>query len=172
MADSILDSILDIKLMNYLGKQYPVVVMEDINDSIEFCNDHFQITVKEGRLDFHHQLLIDHWYYEEANRIFVPILSEMIYKAVFSNSVIPKLQISKMDSRWGACAPAKEKIIINVNLVQTPRECIEYIILHEILHFKYPQHDLPFYSTLSRIMPDWKKRSSELDNDYSFVLKQ
>ena len=70
---------------------------------------------------------------------------------------IPEIKIRKMTSRWGSCAVNKKKITLNLSLVFVSREFTEYVVLHELLHFRYPGHNKEFYLAMSRYMPRWKE---------------
>jgi predicted metal-dependent hydrolase len=56
-------------------------------------------------------------------------------------------------------------IVLNSELIKTPKHCIDYVVLHELIHFKYKNHDNKFYAFLTSLMPDWKKRKKILDED-------
>jgi predicted metal-dependent hydrolase len=52
---------------------------------------------------------------------------------------------------------------LNIRLVQAPRACIEYVVIHELCHTAHRDHDRRFYETLEALMPDWKKRKQRLE---------
>ena len=67
-----------------------------------------------------------------------------------------------MTSRWGSCIPSKKRICFNLQLADKPQCCLEYVILHELLHLRHPGHGPDFKNDLSRYMPEWKKYVSLL----------
>ena len=73
-----------------------------------------------------------------------------------------KLQIRRMTSRWGSCIPSKGKITLNSRLIEAPGEAVDYVVLHELAHMKYPHHQKSFYDFIARFMPDWKERRDML----------
>lgn len=75
----------------------------------------------------------------------------------------PRVKIKTMDSRWGSCIPSKGIIALNSRLIEYPRECIEYVVLHEFCHFIYPDHSKNFYALVASFMPDWKARKKAME---------
>lgn len=70
----------------------------------------------------------------------------------------PQIKVRDMKSRWGSCTPAKQSITLNRKLIHYPLEFIEYVILHEFVHFIQPNHSKAFYHIIENYMPDYKKR--------------
>lgn len=67
-----------------------------------------------------------------------------------------------MTSRWGSCVTSTGRICFNLQLVDKPIECIEYVILHELVHLKIKGHGADFKNEISRYMPNWKEISNLL----------
>ena len=76
---------------------------------------------------------------------------------------MPIVRIRDMDTRWGSCLVKKGIITLNKRLLEAPRNCIEYVVMHEFCHFIHPNHSKHFYGFLSMLMPDWKERKELLD---------
>ena len=83
---------------------------------------------------------------------------------------MPIIEIRDMKTRWGSCIPANKKVIFNLKLIKTPICCIEYVVLHELAHFKYSNHSKSFYNFITIFMPDWKERKKILDEEYMGVI--
>ena len=62
-----------------------------------------------------------------------------------------------MTSRWGSCIPSKKRLCFNLQLFDKPEICLEYVILHELLHLKHPGHGPEFKADLDRFMPEWRQ---------------
>lgn len=75
----------------------------------------------------------------------------------------PRLRLREMKSRWGSCLVYKQTITLNTRLLTCSRECIEYVVLHELCHFVHPNHSPRFYALLASFLPDWKARRQELN---------
>ena len=63
----------------------------------------------------------------------------------------------------GSCQPKRGIITLNSQLIKVPRNCIEYVVLHEFAHYIHPNHSRQFWDFVTMMMPDWKERKKELD---------
>lgn len=79
----------------------------------------------------------------------------------------PRIRIREMKTRWGSCIPSKGVITLNKLLAALPRECAEYVVVHEFCHFFEQNHSPRFYGWVERFMPDWRDRRNRLKD---FVL--
>lgn len=73
--------------------------------------------------------------------------------------------IRSMKARWGSCLRDRGMLLLNLELVKAPIHCIDYVVLHELLHFMCPRHDSKFYSYITVFMPDWVQRKEILDEE-------
>ena len=98
--------------------------------------------------------------------LFTEILDEF-YPAFIPYGVKkPKLRIRTMKSCWGSCLVNKGIITLNRKLLMQPRECIEYVVVHELCHFIHPNHSKEFYKFMEQFMPDWKERKGRLNGRF------
>ena len=98
--------------------------------------------------------LYENWLYEQAQIIFKDKINE------FSEvvEVNPKdWHIKKLKNRWGSVTKSK-KIILNVNMIKTPENIIDYIIIHELCHLKIEGHSHNFWNLLHKFVPDYNER--------------
>jgi predicted metal-dependent hydrolase len=77
----------------------------------------------------------------------------------------PSVNMSVMKARWGSALTEKKVILLNTELIKEPKHCIDYVVLHELIHFKYNDHSDNFYKMLYSLMPDWEKRKAILDEE-------
>ncbi|MDI3478706.1 MAG: hypothetical protein PWQ59_2231 [Thermoanaerobacterium sp.] len=91
---------------------------------------------------------------------------DKLYMAIEKYGIkMSDIQIRTMKARWGSCIRDKNIIILNYELIKAPKFCIDYVVLHELIHFKYKNHDSNFYAFLTALMPDWKQRKEILDEE-------
>lgn len=74
-----------------------------------------------------------------------------------------KWEIRKMKTQWGSCSPEKNRIILNFELAKQPYHSLEYIVVHELLHFKVPEHNADFFKLLDSKLPSWRTLREELN---------
>lgn len=93
---------------------------------------------------------------------------EQWYPAVAAYGVpMPHVTVRRMRSRYGSCSVGRGRITLAAILLEVPRECAEYVVLHELTHFLYPNHGKEFYRFIERHMPDWKQRERTLKRGHS-----
>jgi len=71
--------------------------------------------------------------------------------------------IRRMKTRWGTCNHKKKNILFNLELAKKPERCIEYVVLHELLHLIEEKHSDKFIALLNKYMPKWKNEKEELN---------
>ncbi len=99
---------------------------------------------------------------QEALDYLMPMVDKW-YPAVECRGVAyPHVTIRAMTTRFGTCSVNRGRITLNSVLLKVPRECAEYVVLHELTHFLYPNHSSQFYAYIEGYMPDWKEREVRL----------
>ena len=71
--------------------------------------------------------------------------------------------VQRMKTKWGSCNPHARTIRLNTELAKKPRECLEYIIVHELIHFLEPTHNARFIALMNQFMPKWQSRRQRLN---------
>lgn len=83
----------------------------------------------------------------------------------------PPLNLVEMEKRWGSCA-TDGTVRLNPFLIKAPRECIDYVILHELCHLEEHNHSPRFYGLLDRMMPRWQEYKTRLDGMAEVLLNE
>lgn len=78
------------------------------------------------------------------------------------------VQIRNMTSRWGTCNTRTRGILLNLQLAKQPPVCLDYVIVHELSHLRYPGHGPDFWDFVTRVFPDWKAVRKQL-NEHTFL---
>ncbi len=107
--------------------------------------------------------LIEKYMEQKREQVYHEIL-ENLYPSFRNYGIsMPELRIELMPKRWGSCSVSRGIIRLHDRLVEMPRPCVEYVVMHELCHLVYPDHSKEFYTLLTVKMPDWKQRQKMLD---------
>lgn len=106
------------------------------------------------------QIILNAWYRAELKKLIVPIMEK--WEKELGVSVF-EWQIKQMKTRWGSCNIEKKRILINLELAKKPLHCLEYIVVHEMLHLLERHHNERFMSLMEKYIPQWKFYKEELN---------
>lgn len=150
----------------YLGKQYRLRVQPvEEKETVKYFRGFIYIFVKDTNNLSRKAKLMDRWYREKARKIFYESLNKMFPFVQKYGVDKPFVDLRTMKARWGSALIDKNTILLNTELIKAPKYCIDYVILHELIHFKYNDHSENFYKMLYALMPDWEKRKEILDEE-------
>ena len=145
----------------YLGRQYKLVVRKGKSDSVSLQKGRITIVTSSATDNkTRNKKLLNAWYSERAKQVFAERYKEMLKK--FSYDFTPKLDIRKMDKRWGSFL-AKKKVLLNPELIKASKECIDYVITHELCHMKHHNHSQAYFRFLNSKFPNWEKTKEKLE---------
>jgi len=75
----------------------------------------------------------------------------------------PRVHVQHMKTKWGSCSPARRSIRLNTELAKKPPGCLEYIVVHELVHLLEPTHNERFKALMRAFLPEWEDRRRELN---------
>lgn len=134
----------------YLRRQYLLKVTLSEKNEVKYRGRYIEVlTDHKSKAK---ELLLQ-WYRKKAAIKFIEIAEPLIQKFKKYKVEPSSLQLREMPTRWGSCTP-KGKIILNSELIQAPKACIEYVILHELCHLIHPNHTQKFFDLQKIVMPD------------------
>ncbi|NMA70066.1 MAG: M48 family metallopeptidase [Desulfitobacterium sp.] len=149
----------------YLGRQYRLQVRESEEENVKYFRGYIYLYVKDTRDYKKKEKLFNMWLNEKAILHFNDSLERMFESIKSYNIPKPKIKIREMKARWGSCHRKDKILLLNSELIKAPKHCIDYVVLHELIHFKYKNHDTKFYTFLTSLMPDWERRKKILDEE-------
>lgn len=146
----------------YLGKQYVLKVLEEPSQTpqVKLLRGKLEVSVHKKNACTVHTLLTD-WYKRRAQDVFAKSLDALLEQTLWVGER-PPLRIHTMQTQWGNCSP-NGRLTLNAHLVKAPRECIDYVILHELCHIAEHNHSDRFYRLMKQVMPEWEKIKKRLD---------
>lgn len=159
-------------MLFYLGRRYVLKVAKktDTAPGVKMERGKLLVTVPRGGGDSTDQVreLLRQWYRSRAQHIFSTRLNQLLPQVNWVNET-PKFRILSMDKQWGSCS-ASGTLMLNPHLVKAPRNCVDYVILHELCHIKEHNHSERFYRLLGQQMPEWKRIKNQLDDMAELLL--
>lgn len=147
----------------YLGKQYLLKILKQGKSSqqVKLLRGKLQVTVKNDK-SVQIKALLYNWYKEKARDVFNRRLDVMLSQTLWV-AERPTIRLQAMQMQWGSCSPGG-CLTLNPHLVKAPRECIDYVILHELCHIAEHNHSDRFYRLMRQVMPEWERVKYNLDN--------
>ena len=79
------------------------------------------------------------------------------------NVKVARFHVQRMKTKWGSCNAAARAIRLNTDLAKKPRECLEYLVVHEMAHLLEPTHSERFVALLDTHYPTWREARAELN---------
>lgn len=149
--------------LRILGEERPLVLRRGDKLALFQEGERFILQVKEPENPAQRQKGLEKGLDCLCRKIFQGMLEELYPLAAKQGAAKPLLRIRRMKSRWGSCLPGKGIITLNKRLLEAPRGCIQYVILHELCHLIHPDHSKRFYGLLAAWMPDWKEWKNRLE---------
>ncbi|MDY0078362.1 MAG: SprT-like domain-containing protein, partial [Bacteroidales bacterium] len=106
------------------------------------------------------QIAINEWYRSELKKLIPEIIEKWEHKIGVQ---VSEWQVKQMKTKWGTCNIEKKRIWINLELAKKPIHCLEYIVVHEMIHLLERHHNDRFLSLMEKHMPQWKFYREELN---------
>jgi predicted metal-dependent hydrolase len=76
---------------------------------------------------------------------------------------VERFYVQQMKTKWGSCNPRAGTIRLNTEVAKKPKECLEYIVVHEMAHLLEPTHNARFIALMDGFMPNWRLRRNQLN---------
>jgi len=137
----------------YLGNTYTVVTDPELKSCV--FEDSFIFTPSIEKLD--------KFIKKETIRIFADRINT--WKNIIPHTPNFQLKIRRMKTRWGVCNKTNKTITLNSELIKKDISLIDYVIIHELCHFKYPHHQKEFWIEVSNYFPNYKLARKSLKED-------
>jgi len=144
------------------GRQLRLQVSQAKKDAVSSDGVYIFLEVKDENDVEKKRRLVTRFLDEQCKTVFSEILDELYPLFEKYGVEKPALRIRDMKTCWGTCLTKKCIITLNKRLLAAPRNCIEYVVMHELCHLIHPNHSKHFYELLSALMPDWKERKQLL----------
>lgn len=125
-----------------------------IGDKLYFCT-------REKSTIEQRQSALDEWYRRQLKEQIPPLFEK--WQGILGVKA-QEFRIKKMKTRWGTCNINYKRIWFNLELAKKPPECLEYVVVHELVHLLERNHNKVFKAYMDKFLPDWRKIKDELNS--------
>ncbi len=146
----------------YLGRQFRLRVHEGDKDAVKMSRGQINVYLTDSSKKARIKTLVVGWFRQRAEVVFRELFDDMVSKAERHGITAENFEIRRMKNRWGSCT-REGRILLNPDLIIAPKQCIEYVIVHELCHLQEHNHGPAFYRLLKTLMPDWEQRRERLN---------
>jgi predicted metal-dependent hydrolase len=144
------------------GAQCELEIIERMgNPKIVIEGGNMKMYVRPGSTKAKRQEFLDKWYGKILKDTALPIIESWEGRIGVE---VKKLFVRKMKTCWGSCNSARQTLRLNSELAKRKLECLEYVIVHEMLHIIEKSHNRKFYSLLNRHLPAWKSIRKKMNS--------
>lgn len=146
----------------YLGRRYRLqVVATDGSPRVELRgNQAIVLHARAGSTVEDRERLLQRWYRERLREVVARLLPK--WERTLGVEV-HQWGIKRMKTKWGSCNAEARRIWLNLELIKKPHACLEYVLVHELVHLRAATHDASFLRRMDRHLPTWRRRRSELN---------
>jgi predicted metal-dependent hydrolase len=146
----------------FLGRRYLLRIIEtDKPGKVEIKNKtYIDLYVKASASQEHRKHQLNEWYRMELKKLIPELLSK------WGRTIgvqVADWNIKHMKTKWGTCNIEKKRVLLNLELAKKPIHCLEYIIVHELVHLLERLHNERFLAYMDKFMPRWKYFREELN---------
>lgn len=146
----------------FQGKRYLLRIIEqDSPPKVIFkTKTYIDLYVRPNTAIEQRQAIINEWYRAELKKLIQPIVDKWQSRI---GVTVDDWQVKQMKTKWGTCNIEKKRIWINLELAKKPVNCLEYIVVHEMIHLLERHHNDRFLALMESFLPQWKFYKEELN---------
>jgi predicted metal-dependent hydrolase len=143
------------------GKRYLLKLIEvNAPNQLELQHDNIVLQVRPGADLAKKRAIVDDFYRHQLEAAIPPLIDK--WERLMGINVA-SFSVRKMKTKWGSCTPALQTIRFNLELAKKPQACLEYVIVHELVHLLEPSHNKRFVALMDAFMPKWRFYQAELN---------
>ncbi len=147
----------------FWGKRYLLEIHQaDAAPAVSLSPRKLYLQVRPGADQVRCEEVLDAWYRQQVRDAIPALLAKW---EPLLRVKVNRLFVQRMKTKWGSCTPESGYIRLNTDLAKKPPECLEYILVHELVHLLEPTHNERFVALMDMYLPHWqhlRKRLNEL----------
>ena len=118
------------------------------------------LRIRHGSSEKKKKAAVEEWYREQLKAAIPPLIAK--WESLLGVKV-KRFFVQRMKTKWGSCSHGAGSIRLNTELAKKPPECLEYIVVHEMIHLLEPTHNSRFIALMDQFMPKWQFQRQELN---------
>ena len=144
------------------GRRYRLdVIKSDSPLGVRLLNNTtMELSISPGADRDKREVVLHRWYRHQLRKRLPALLEKWEPKV---GARVAEVRIKRMKTRWGTCSKEARRIWLNLELVKKPVSCLEYILVHELVHLIECRHNDQFRGLMDRVMPQWRLYRDELN---------
>ena len=136
------------------GRRYLLeVVVSEESSGVLLSHGRMVLTVRPGTKRAGRDAVLAQWYRQEVKANAPEIIAK--WEPILGVQV-RQFFVRQMKTKWGSCNTEALTIRLNTELAKKPKDCLDYIVLHEMVHILEPKHGERFIALMDRFMPKWQ----------------
>lgn len=147
----------------YQGRRYRLEVVEvDRPPSVILSSDStIELRVRPGTDRNKRESVLNEWYRKQLKEHVPPLIAQWEPRLGVE---VSDWGIRSMKTRWGTCNISAKRVWLNLELAKKPPSCLEYVLVHEMLHLVERHHNERFRKLMDDLIPQWRLREEELNH--------
>lgn len=143
------------------GKRYLLRIVEaDAAPAVRLKHSTLELSMRPSSDASRRREVLDAWYRDQLRGAVPTLLNK--WEPLLGVRT-QRILVQHMKTKWGSCNPVSGNIRLNTHLACKPPDCLEYILVHELLHLIEPTHNARFQSLMDRFMPQWRQVRDQLN---------
>jgi len=145
----------------FQGKRYLLkVITHKAAPFVKQKHNHLELYIRPETTTEKRKEILEEWYRSQLKTTVASYINKW---EKIMNSAVAEVGIKKMKTKWGTCNIEAKRIWINLELAKKPKECLEYIVVHEMVHFFERNHNSRFVALMDNYLPNWRELKIELN---------
>jgi len=144
------------------GRRYLLSLVEkDVKPFVRLDHRRITLTVRPGSSPAKREEIMQEWHRSLLHEAVPPLIRKWEAKLGVE---VASYFLQRMKTKWGSCNSRQRNIRLNTELVKKPRDLLEYVILHEMVHLIEPNHSERFLTLMTKHYPAWREARAELND--------
>ncbi len=145
----------------FQGRRYLLKVIEvDGPSKVVLRNSTMELHVPTGADTERRERVLSQWYRRELRASAAPLVEKWSDRLGVD---VAEVRIKRMRTKWGSCNPQAKRVWLNLELAKKPPHCLEYVVVHEMMHLLEKSHNATFQALMDEHMPQWRLYREELN---------